>query len=191
MDGSISAHGVGVMRADLRPLGRIEKTLEQGAEDRGIDLGPSHRADRDKQPQIPFIERQCRLAVEKTAVEICNELIAYSSALRRHGGKHIVEHGFGMFVPIADVQLLEGLAEKSPGQKLHVLREKAEHELHDEMRHGLRRMAARLKPHRQTREFIGRLPGEHFAGHVPAQLFRIGEDRVQNRQFFRVGEIVE
>ena len=80
-----------------------------------------------------------------------------------------------MFVPVADVQLLEGLAKKSLGEKLHVLREKAEDELHDEMRHSLRRMAARLKALRQTREFIGRLLGEHFAGHVPAQLFRIGE----------------
>ena len=59
------------------------------------------------------------------------------------------------------------------------------------MRHGLRRMAARLKPRRQTRKFIGRLLGEHFAGHVPAQLFRIVEDRVQDREFFRVGEIVQ
>jgi len=59
------------------------------------------------------------------------------------------------------------------------------------MRHGLRRMAARLKPRRQTRKFIGRLLGEHFAGHVPAQFFRIVEDRVQDREFFRVGEIVQ
>jgi hypothetical protein len=99
---------------------------------------------------IPFVEWQCSLAVEKTAIKICNELIAYSSALRRDGGKSIVEHGFGMFVPVADVQLLEGFAKKSLGQKLHVLREKAEDELHHEMRHALRRMTTGLKPLRQT-----------------------------------------
>lgn len=179
------------MRADLRPLGRIEKTLEQGAENRGVDFGPLHRPHRDEQAQIPFVERQCSLAVEKTAVEICDELVAYPSALRRHGGKHVVEQGFGMFVPVADIQLLEGLAKKSLGQKLHVLREKAEDELHDEMRRGLRQMAARLKALRQTRELIGRLLGEHFAGHVPALPFRIVEDRVQDLEFFRVGEIVQ
>ena len=50
--------GVGIVRANLRALVGVEKALEQGAEDGGIDFTPIEALGRDEEADVAIVERQ-------------------------------------------------------------------------------------------------------------------------------------
>jgi hypothetical protein len=149
-----------------------------------------HRADGDEHTKIALIKRQGFLPVKEIAVEISDKFSSDTPACR-HRVKNLVEQGFGLLISIADVELAQRLAKKAFGQEPYVFGEKAEDKLHHEMGDGLRRVASRLKALRKAGEFVGGLLRHHLARHVSAQFLGIVEDGAQDREFFRIGEIVE
>jgi hypothetical protein len=62
--------GIGVVRADLRALVRVEKAFEQRAEDGRVDLAPVERGRGLQQADFVGFQRQCAAAVEQAAVEM-------------------------------------------------------------------------------------------------------------------------
>lgn len=179
--------GVGVMRADLSALLRVEKALEQRAENRRVDQAPVETRGGDQQANVAGIERHRSPPVEQAAVEM-GDLGQVEVAAGFHCGEQAVEIAFGVFGTFG--RALEQPWEKSIGQQLHAVCEKAEHELIDEMRDFLGR-AAPLQAQRNGREFVRRFPGEAGASLGRPQFVGLVEDRAQDRELLRVGEVVQ
>ena len=74
------------MRADLRPLVRIEETLEQRAEDRRVDQTPVEAGGGEQEADLVVPQFERRPSVEQAAVEFENVLQIEVAALR-----HVVE----------------------------------------------------------------------------------------------------
>jgi len=130
------------VRADLRPLVRVEEALEQCAEDGRIDLIPFHRSQRHQKIDLTMLEFEGPASVEQAAIETRDVLDAVEAA-RLHGREELVEHLLGPVRPPR--RRPQEFCEIVLGQQLHVLGEEAEDKLIDEMRDGLAVWVAMLQ----------------------------------------------
>ena len=179
---------VGVMRAELRPLVRVETPFEQRAENRRIDLRPVEIRRRQHRVDVGRVERQRLPVVEQPAVEPRHRLEPDPSARRHHP-----EEGAGQFreMPGGAPRLLQHARERVVRQQPDVVGERAEDEPVDEVRHGARVVAALPQALRDRREGRRRPLGERLPGLAGPQPLGAGERMPEQVAGARVGEVVE
>ena len=163
------------MRADLRPLVRIEKALEQSAENRRVDQAPVEAGGREQ--QADFDVGRARAAGRPSNRPPLNSRICSRSKSPPFSmsAKRLVEIRL-RFLRLA----LGGLQKLLPHairQQLHAVGEEAEDELIDEMRDGLPIGIAMLQRVGNRLELVGGFLGELRARAARAQARRDCERR--------------
>ena len=179
---------VGVVRPELRALVRVETALEQRAQDRGVDLRPVERRRLERRLDLGLLQRQGGIVVEQPAVEPCHRLET-DKAAGRHRPEQGAGHG-GEFLGLRP-RLLQHAGEHVGGQQAHVLREHAEHQTVDEMRHRLRLVATLAQRLRQHRERRRRALGQRLPALAGPETFGIGHRPLELVAGGGVREIVE
>ena len=179
---------VGIVRAKLRALVRVEAALEQRAQDRRVDLRPVERRGVKRGFDPLPVEGQGGVVVEQPAVEPGHGLEA-DAAPGGHRAEQVAGEVGELVRPLA--RLFQHPGEHVAGQKPRVLGEHAEHQTVDEMRHRLGLVAARPQALGEGRE--GR---RRALRHRLARLARAKTLRVRHRPFELVAgggvdEIVE
>ena len=149
---------VGVVRPQLRALAGVQPALEQRAQDR-----------RGRPPTSPAPPRCARfrfrpgssgragVVVEEPAVEPCHRLES-DAAAQGHCAEQVAGQVGKVDGPLA--RLLQHAREQVVGQQAHVLGEHAEDQPVDEVRHGLRVVAAVPQRLRQRGEPLRRALGD-------------------------------
>ena len=138
---------IGIVRAQLRPLVRVQAPLEQRAENRRLNRRPVQRRCRMQRVQIGRFQRQTILVIEQPAVEPGNPFKPESPTLA-HRSKQIA--GQTWKVRRRPSRFLHQRAEQPIRQQPDVLGEQAEQQPGHEMRDRLRRMTALAQALRQT-----------------------------------------
>ena len=149
------------MRAELAPLVGVQSALEQRAEDGRVDFGPIERGRAAQRLRDVLLLQRQRAASSSNSPPLnhCHLLETHraaASAWRRTVPWHRCE-----LVGIASAPA-PASAGTSAGQQPHILREHAEDESVDEMRDGLRIVAAVAQPQRKPGEPRGGLLGERL-----------------------------
>ncbi len=176
------------MGADLRALVGIEEALEQRAEDRRVDQAPVEARGGEQQADLGVFEPERRPAVEQAAVEL-GDVLEIEVAAVLHVGEQLLEP-FPALLRLARAGF-EQLAPDAVRQQADAVGEEAEHQLVDEMRHRLAVGIAVLQRVGDRLELVGGVLGQLGARAAGAQLVGIEEDRVEDREILRLGEVVE
>ena len=150
---------VGVVRAQLRALAGVQPALEQRAQDRRVDLRPVERSRVAHRLDLGPGQRQGGVVVEEPAVEPRHRLEA-DAAAHVHRAEQVAGQ-LGKVTGLA-ARLLQHAREQVVGQQAHVLGEHAEDQPVDEVRHGLRVVAAVPQRLRQRGEPLRRALGERL-----------------------------
>ncbi len=161
------------MRAQLAALVGVEAAFEEGAEDRGVDAGPVEMRRAFQVVDVLIGQRQRIVAVEQAAVEPFDAVEA-DLAAAAHGG----EEGRGILgeqAVVAARAAVDHGREIVAGQQLHIFGEHAEDQAVDEMRDGLRIVAALAQAVGDGDEARGGLFGQGSPGLVGFQAFGVGE----------------
>ena len=88
--------GIGVMRADLRPLVGVEEALEQCAEDGRVDQAPVEARGGEHEADLDMGQRQGGAPVEQPAVEL-EDIFEIEVAALRHVAEEAGEIGLRLF----------------------------------------------------------------------------------------------
>ena len=187
------------MRAQRVPLGGVERPLQQGAEDRRLDLAPAGPGRREEPVDLAAIQRE-RIAgrpgdLEQLAVEtqdVFRQGGAEAAAVhvdpqRRH---HPLQRR--RVVLPAPQQPDEGaVAVVQPGQQVHVFREHREQAAREKGGDVLRRVAGRLEAARHARQLHRHLARDLGVGARRVEPRRIGPDQRQPLAQLGVAQVVE
>ena len=179
---------VGVVRAKLRTLVGVEPALEQGAEDRGVDVRPVEFRRRQNVAHVRLFQRQGVSGIEEPAVEPLNPLEADYAAVLHRG-----EQGSRVRLEILwrVLAVFQQPPEHVVGQQRHVLGEHAEHQPVDEMGHRAPVMAPLAQPVGEVGEGRGRLFGQHLPRLGGLEPVGVGERSLENVPRRRVFQIVK
>ena len=179
---------VGVVRAELRPLVRVESALEQRAEDRGVDLRPVEVRRIEGRLNLGPRERQRRVVLEQSAVEPVDGLEPHPAA-GRHRAEKVPCQRREFVGPLP--RLLQHAGEHVIREKPNILGEHAEDQAVDEMRHVLRVVSPLAQGLRQRCERGGRALGQRLPALARTQPLGVGHRPLELVANGRVGEIVQ
>jgi len=180
----------GVMGAELGPLLGVERAFEQGAEDRGFNLGPDVFGSLDQYLQLLGIEGQGGALLEQIAVELPERHAERRGELalvhrRPQRGKLVFE----MFRVGALV--LEELGEAALGDQLAVLGEHREQHPHEEAAGGLGIIAALFEAAGDRGEQIGNVAGDAGGAGGGIEDLGIGPDGAQTVAHTLVAQVLK
>jgi hypothetical protein len=165
------------VRAKLAALGRVQPALEQGAEDRGIDLRPVAPGGPQQLVDVVRAYGQDMVVFEQAPIEPVDRREADPSALARHRAEQRAGIlGKTVRVPAAD---LEHLGEQVIGQQADVFGEHAEYQPVDEMRDLVRFVPAIPEPLCQPGELACRFLCQRLPGLGRAELLGIGKGELE------------
>ena len=179
---------VGVVRAELRTLGRVQAALEQGPQDRGVDLRPVEGRRLAGGLDLGPFQRQRGIVVEQPAVEPRHRLEP-DPAPGGHRPEQVPREGGELFGP--SVGVLQHPGEHPVRQQAHVLGEHAEHEPVDEVRHRLGAVAAFAQRPGEPGEGRRRALGQRLPALARAQPLGVRHRPLELVPPRRVGEVVE
>ena len=168
------------MGADLRALVGIEEALEQRAEDRRVDQAPVEARGGEQEADLGVFEPERRAAVEQAAVEL-GDVLEIEVAAVLHVGEQLLEPFLGSSPACADA--VSSSLRQTPCGSRPTLSAKKQNtswltKCATASRSGLRcckRVGDRL-------ELVGGFLGQLGARAARAQLLRIEEDRVEDRE---------
>ncbi len=189
-DEALNVGAWGVVGAELVALDGIERALEEGAEDGGLDVFPILGGGLDEELELVGIEREGVGFGEEIAIEAEHLVIErIGEAAGIHPLPELFHFGDESLQPAAAA--FEELAEAFGGEQLHILGEHGEERAHEEGGDGLRRMAGALQQLREAAELFGDLAGD--AGGAAGGIERegIGPDEAEGVADFGLGEIVQ
>ncbi len=98
-----------VMGAELAALVWVEAAFEEGAEDRGVDVGPVELGGLDQVEDVGLLQWQGSIGVEKAAIEPFDLLEVDSTALA-HGSNSMREFGSNS---VGSMRLASSICSKS------------------------------------------------------------------------------
>lgn len=184
-DEALDGVAVGVVRAELAALVRVEAALEQGAEDGGVDVGPIERGGALDDGDVVRLQGQRGRVIEQAAVEPGHLVIADAPALVRHRGEELARErgGLGGLLPGGGQHPLE----QAGGQEADVVGEGAEGEAGKEVRHRVRLVPPGPQAIGDFGELGGGLLGECLPGGPRAQALGLREGPFQELKLSRVG----
>jgi hypothetical protein len=152
------------MRAKLGSFVGVEAALEQGAHDRGVDVGPIEVGGAFEVINVGIGEGEGVIGVEEAAVEPFDPVKADASPIA-HGGEQLGGEACEQVI-VAARAAFDHLGEVLVGQKAGIFGEHAEDEAVDEMGDGLGIMAALAQAVGDGGEFPGGILGQRLAGKV-------------------------
>ena len=120
---------VGVVRAELRAFVRVEAALEEGAQDRGVDLRPVERRRLERRLDLRLIQVQGSIVVEQPTVEPLHRLEPDATS-GGHRPEQVPGH-IGEFLRLLP-RLSQHPGEHVTRQQAHVFGEHAEDQTVDE-----------------------------------------------------------
>jgi hypothetical protein len=165
-----------VVQAELGALARVDRALEQRAEDRRLDLAPIEARSGGQVLDLVGGERQHIVIGKEPAIEARHarqpEVAARVEGLKQR------PHPVGELLGRKD-RRLQVLRHEVARQQTHVLREEGEDQLHEERRDPAGGKAAPLQQLGNGGEARGGLFGDALGALGGAQLLRIGEHEVQ------------
>ena len=175
--------GVGIVRAGLAALGRVEAAFEQGAEDGRFDGAPVERCDVDDLLDVVLVERNHHVVVEQAAVEPLDDVLAKFTVRLGHGGEQVDQLLFETF------GILEAVAQNFREQSIRqqrfaadtygALGKHAEENFIQKVRDFVWLVAALLEHQRQIAEQFRRLFGDGGARALRLEAIRFGEEPQQ------------
>ena len=158
------------------------------AEDRRVDLRPVQRRRLECALDPLPVERQRGVVVEQSAVEPCHGLES-DAASDRHCPEQVAGKLSELVRPLAC--LFQHPGEHIAGQQAHILREHAEHQTVDELRHRLRIVAPVPQTLREFRERRRRTLRHRLPRLARSQPLRVRHRPLELVAGHAVGEIVE
>ncbi len=133
---------IGVVRAELAALGRVQPALEQRAEDAGVDGAPVQAAGGAQRGQVVGGQGRHVDGGEQATVEP-GHVVHAEQAAALHRGKERTQL---RAQPLGRHPRLHQAFEEPAGQQAHVFGEEAEHALGEEVAHLRRRHAGGAQP---------------------------------------------
>ena len=181
----------GVMGAELVALGGIERALQQGAEDGGLDVLPLHGRSLDEDAELGAIERQNAGVFEEAAIKAEQLLIQDDGEVGAglHLGEELPELGDETFGRLA--QAFEQAAEAVLGQQAHVFGKHAEKAASEEFGGDLRTVPGVFQRTGEDGEIAGDLAGDFGADLGRVERERVEPDAAEAFADLFVAEVVE
>jgi len=173
------------MGPDLGSLTRVERALEQRAEDRGLHAGPVVLVDGHENVDFLGREGDDLGILEQAAVE-AEDRVGAEIAPLGHGGKEVLQ-------PLGELRrvalgALDDAGKQPGGQQADVLAEHTEHQLHEEVGRALGRHAPDAHPVGQLAKAVGGLLGDAFPRYVGPEGMGIVEDLTKDVEVGGLGE---